>query len=87
MKIIICFKLVFEEQDIVVILEYILNFDNVDVKISQFDFNVIEVVSQFVIDDDEIVVLIVGGLLLQNLKVCKDVLFCGLYSLYLVQDV
>lgn len=86
MKIIICFKLVFEEQDIVVILEYILNFDNVDVKISQFDFNVIEVVSQFVIDDDEIVALIVGGLLLQNSKVRKDVLFRGSYSLYLVQD-
>lgn len=64
MKIIICFKLVFEEQDIIVILEYLFNFDCVEVKISQFDLNVIEVVVQLVGDGDEIVVFIVGGFLL-----------------------
>ncbi len=37
MKIITCFKLVPEEQDIVVTPEYTLNFDNADAKISQFD--------------------------------------------------
>ncbi|MGQ7111628.1 electron transfer flavoprotein, partial [Escherichia sp. TWPC-MK] len=34
MKIITCFKLVPEEQDIVVTPEYTLNFDNADAKIS-----------------------------------------------------
>ena len=42
MKIITCFKLVPEEQDIVVTPEYTLNFDNADAKISQFDLNAIE---------------------------------------------
>lgn len=41
MKIITCFKLVPEEQDIVVTPEYTLNFDNADAKISQFDLNAI----------------------------------------------
>ena len=45
MKIITCFKLVPEEQDIVVTPEYTLNFDNADAKISQFDLNAIEAAS------------------------------------------
>lgn len=42
MKIITCFKLVPEEQDIVVTPEYTLNFDNADAKISQFDLNALK---------------------------------------------
>jgi electron transfer flavoprotein alpha/beta subunit len=53
MKIITCFKLVPEEQDIVVTPEYTLNFDNADAKISQFDLNAIEAASQLATDDDE----------------------------------
>ena len=52
MKIITCFKLVPEEQDIVVTPEYTLNFDNADAKISQFDLNAIEAASQLATDDD-----------------------------------
>lgn len=66
MKIITCFKLVPEEQDIVVTPEYTLNFDNADAKISQFDLNAIEAASQLATDDDEIAALTVGGSLLQN---------------------
>lgn len=77
MKIITCFKLVPEEQDIVVTPEYTLNFDNADAKISQFDLNAIEAASQLATDDDEIAALTVGGSLLQNSKVRKDVLSRG----------
>lgn len=66
MKIITCFKLVPEEQDIVVTPEYTLNFDNADAKISQFDLNAIEAASQLATDDDEIAALTVGGSLLQK---------------------
>ncbi len=69
MKIITCFKLVPEEQDIVVTPEYTLNFDNADAKISQFDLNAIEAANQLATDDDEIAALTVGGSLLQNSKV------------------
>ena len=86
MKIITCFKLGPEEQDIVVTPEYTLNFDNADAKISQFDLNAIEAASQLATDDDEIAALTVGGSLLQNSKVRKDVLSRGPHSLYLVQD-
>ena len=86
MKIITCFKLVPEEQDIVVTPEYTLNFDNADAKISQFDLNAIEAASQLATDDDEIAALTVGGSLLQNSKVRKDVLSRGPHSLYKVQD-
>ncbi|MRA51454.1 electron transfer flavoprotein [Escherichia coli] len=86
MKIITCFKLVPEEQDIVVTPEYTLNFDNADAKFSQFDLNAIEAASQLATDDDEIAALTVGGSLLQNSKVRKDVLSRGPHSLYLVQD-
>ncbi|EPC0835212.1 electron transfer flavoprotein, partial [Shigella flexneri] len=75
-----------EEQDIVVTPEYTLNFDNADAKISQFDLNAIEAASQLATDDDEIAALTVGGSLLQNSKVRKDVLSRGPHSLYLVQD-
>lgn len=68
MKIITCFKLVPEEQDIVVTPEYTLNFDNADAKISQFDLNAIEAASQLATDDDEIAALTVGGSLLQKLE-------------------
>lgn len=46
MKIITCFKLVPEEQDIVVTAQRTLNFDRADAKISQFDLNAIEAATQ-----------------------------------------
>lgn len=46
MKIITCFKLVPEEQDIVVTAKRTLNFDRADAKISKFDLNTIEAATQ-----------------------------------------
>lgn len=46
MKIITCFKLVPEEQDITVTPEHSLNFDRAEAKISQFDLNAIEAAAQ-----------------------------------------
>lgn len=87
MKIITCFKLVPEEQDIVVTPEQALSFDNADTKISQFDLNAIEAATQLASDaEDEIAALTVGGSLLQNSKVRKDVLSRGPHALYLMQD-
>lgn len=86
MKIITCFKLVPEEQDIVVTQERSLNFDRAEAKISQFDLNAMEAAAQLTAEGDEIVALTVGGSLLQNSKVRKDVLSRGPNSLFLVQD-
>ncbi|PTA91563.1 electron transfer flavoprotein [Kosakonia sp. H7A] len=86
MKIIACFKLVPEEQDIVVTPDHALSFDNVAAKISQFDLNAIEAATQLASDDDEIAALTVGGSLLQNSKVRKDVLSRGPDSLFMLQD-
>jgi electron transfer flavoprotein alpha/beta subunit len=86
MKIVTCFKLVPEEQDIVVTPERSLNFDRAEAKISQFDLNAIEAAAQLAAESDEIVALTVGGSLLQNSKVRKDVLSRGPDSLFMVQD-
>lgn len=86
MKIITCFKLVPEEQDIVVTPEQTLSFDSAEAKISQFDLNAIEAAAQLAGEEDEIAALTVGGSLLQNSKVRKDVLSRGPNSLFMVQD-
>lgn len=86
MKIITCFKLVPEEQDIVVTPEQTLSFDSAEAKISQFDLNAIEAAAQLAGEEDEIAALTVGGSLLQNSKVRKDVLSRGPDSLFMVQD-
>lgn len=86
MKIITCFKLVPEEQDITVTPEHSLNFERAEAKISQFDLNAIEAAAQLAGDGDEIAALTVGGSLLQNSKVRKDVLSRGPDALFMVQD-
>ncbi|UAN58728.1 electron transfer flavoprotein [Serratia sp. JSRIV004] len=86
MKIITCFKLVPEEQDIVVTAQRTLDFDHAEAKISQFDLNAIEAATQLATENDHITALCVGGSLLQNSKVRKDVLSRGPHELYLVQD-
>ncbi|MEE3661201.1 electron transfer flavoprotein [Brenneria sp. g21c3] len=86
MKIITCCKLVQEEQDIVITAERTLNFDRADAKISQFDLNALEAAIQLAGEDDEVVALSIGGKLLENSKVRKDLLSRGPDALYLVQD-
>ncbi|WP_409306388.1 electron transfer flavoprotein [Pectobacterium sp. B1J-3] len=86
MKIITCFKLVPEEQDIVITAQRTLNFDRADAKISQFDLNAIEAATQLAGADGHVAALSVGGSLLDNTKVRKDVLSRGPNELFLVQD-
>ncbi|UXY12754.1 electron transfer flavoprotein [Kosakonia sp. ML.JS2a] len=86
MKIITCFKLVPEEQDIMVMPDHTLSFDNAEAKISQFDLNAIEAATQLASEGDDVAALTVGGSLLQNSKVRKDVLSRGPNSLFMVQD-
>lgn len=83
MKIITCFKLVPEEQDITVTPEHSLNFDRAEAKISQFDLNAIEAAAQLAGDGDEIAALTVGGSLLQNsksAKMCYPAAGCAFYG-------
>ncbi|CNI24793.1 Electron transfer flavoprotein small subunit [Yersinia frederiksenii] len=86
MKIITCFKLVPEEQDIVVTADHKLNFDRADPKISQFDLNAVEAAMQLSGDDGQVIGLSAGGPYLENTKVRKDVLSRGPHELYLLQD-
>jgi electron transfer flavoprotein alpha/beta subunit len=86
MKIITCYKLVPEEQDIVVAADRSLNFDRAEAKISQFDLNAVEAAIQLVGEQGEVVALSVGGKALDNTKARKDILSRGPASLYLVKD-
>ncbi|CPR17222.1 electron transfer flavoprotein [Brenneria goodwinii] len=86
MKIITCCKLVPEEQDIVITPERTLNFDRVGAKISQLDLNALEAAAQLAGAGDRIAALSVGGKLLENSKIRKDLLSRGPDELYLVQD-
>ncbi len=54
MKIITCFKLVPEEQDIMVMPDHTLSFDNAEAKISQFDLNAIEAATQLASEGDDV---------------------------------
>ncbi len=86
MKIITCFKLVAEEQDIIIAADRSLNLDQAAIKISQFDLNAIEAAMQIAGDDDQVIALSVGGKALDNSKTRKDILSRGPGSLYLVKD-
>ncbi|TKI02929.1 electron transfer flavoprotein [Martelella alba] len=86
MKIITCFKLVPEEQDIVVTAERTLDFARANVQISQFDLNAVEAAVQLAGDSGQVAALSVGGAMLSNSKVRKDILSRGPQHLFLVQD-
>lgn len=86
MKIITCYKLVPEEQDIVVAGDRSLNFDRAETKISQFDLNAVEAGVQLAGEGGEVIALSAGGKALDNTKARKDILSRGPQALYLVQD-
>ena len=68
MHIVSCFKVVPEEQDIVVTPDQKLSFDRADFKISQFDLNGIEAAVQLAGEGDVVTALSVGGKILENSK-------------------
>ncbi len=88
MKILACYKLIPEEQDIIVNNDGSLNFTKAEPKISQFDLNAIEaaVGIQSVCNDAQIIALSAGGKTLENPKARKDVLSRGPGSLTQVID-
>lgn len=79
MKIIVCYKLIPEEQDITVNSDGSLNLSKADVKISPFDLNAIEAARALKQHNSEIhiVAISVGGEALSNTKARKDVLSRG----------
>ncbi|TQI78951.1 electron transfer flavoprotein beta subunit [Serratia fonticola] len=79
MKIITCYKLIPEEQDITVNSDGSLNLSKADAKISQFDLNAIEAANALKqqYDDVHIVAMSVGGEALANAKGRKDILSRG----------
>lgn len=88
MKIIACYKLIPEEQDITVNGDGSLNLSKADAKISQFDLNAIEAASALKQQNDDvhIVAMSVGGEALANPKGRKDVLSRGPDELIVVSD-
>ncbi|VFS45965.1 Electron transfer flavoprotein, beta subunit [Budvicia aquatica] len=73
MNIITCYKLVPEEQDIVVAADRSLNFDRAESKISPFDLNAVEAGMQLAGESGQVFALSVGGKVLDNSKARKDI--------------
>lgn len=88
MKIITCYKLVPEEQDIAVNADGTLDMSKAESKISQFDLNAIEsaVELKALVGEATITALSIGGRALENVKARKDVLSRGPDELLLVSD-
>lgn len=89
MKIITCYKLVCDEQDIAIAGDRSLDVSKAEPKVNQFDLNAIEAGMQIAADvqDSTVTALCVGGQkYLDNSKVRKDVLSRGPDSLVLVID-
>lgn len=86
MRFIACYKLVPEEQDIVITADRSLTTDKAGEKISPFDLNAIEAAVQLAGESHEVVALSVGGKALDNAKLRKDALSRGPNALYLVRD-
>lgn len=87
MKVIVCYKVVYEEQDISVKADGTLSFDRAEQKLSMYDLNAIEEGVRLVEGGEGLVsALSVGGRLLDNSKLRKGVLSRGTHQLYLVKD-
>lgn len=86
MKIITCCKLVIDEQDIVIQKDRSIDISSAGAKISQMDLNAIEAARLLLADEqDTVIALSVGGSLLSQSKLRKDLLSRGPDALYLVQ--
>ena len=87
MKIIVCYKLVPEEQDIVVKRDKTLDFTQAQWKVGQYDLNAVEAGAQLAeAASGEVVVLTVGGDIVDNSKLKKDILSRGPARMYGVKD-
>ena len=89
MKIVTCYKVVPEDQDIVINSDRTLKLDNADAKISPYDLNAVEAAVQIKesLPESSVVGISVGGRkYLENQKVRKDILSRGPDSITLVVD-
>lgn len=87
MKIIVCCKVVPEEQDIVVESSRKIDVSRTAAKISQYDLNAIECAMQLAGKDGQVVALTAGPKKwLDNSKIRKDILSRGPESLEIVMD-
>lgn len=87
MKIIACYKIVYEEQDIVVKNDGGLSFERAELKLSLYDLNAVEeAVTLAASAGGTAVVLSVGDARLENSKLKKSVLSRGPDELFIVKD-
>jgi len=88
MNIVTCFKLVPEEQDIVVNGDRTLNLEKANTKISLYDLNAVEAGAELAaaLPGSKVDALSVGGKRLENSKSRKDILSRGPDALYAVID-
>ena len=88
MKILVCCKLIPEEQDISVKADGSLDMGKAEAKISPFDLNAVETAVQMktAVEGSTITALSLGGKLLENTKARKDILSRGPDALTLVMD-
>ncbi|GKX52421.1 putative electron transfer flavoprotein FixA [Budvicia aquatica] len=88
MRVIACCKLVAEEQDISIKPDRSLDTTRATYKISPFDLNAIEAAVEAAaqVGDSTVEVLSVGGKVLENAKLRKDILSRGPDILHLVMD-
>lgn len=86
-NIISCFKAVPDEQDIVVRDDRTISIDKAQWGIGQYDLNAVEAGKQLIeAEGGKLTGLSVGGKILENTKLKKDILSRGLDDLYLVID-
>lgn len=88
MKILACYKLVPEEQDITIQSDGSLNTNKAEPKISQFDLNAVEAAVEIKagVEGSSVIALSAGGIALDNTKARKDILSRGPDELNLVID-
>ena len=88
MKILVCYKLVPEEQDISVKADGTLDTSKAGPKISQFDLNAVEAADELkkMTGDSTVYALSIGGKALENTKARKDIMSRGPDELITVID-
>lgn len=87
MKIIVCYKVVYEEQDIIVKSDGSLSFERAETKISPYDLNAVEAAMQIVEGaSGSVAALSAGDDRLESSKLKKNILSRGPSELFLVKD-
>ena len=88
MNILVCYKLVPDEQDIAVNPDGTLNFSKAGPQISQFDLNAVEAADELkkMAGDSTVTALSVGGKVLENSKARKNIMSRGPDDLVVVAD-